>query len=60
MKYSELKRLLRKKGCYYDHAGGRHEMWYSPITKKLFPVSRHDGQEVAPPTLAQIKRQAGI
>ena len=54
MKYSELKRLLRKKGCYYDHEGGRHEMWYSPITKKLFPVSRHDGQEVAPPTLAQI------
>jgi mRNA interferase HicA len=60
MKYSELKRMLRKKGCIYDHDGGNHEIWFSPMTGKKFPVARHDSQEVAPPTLAQIKRQAGI
>ena len=26
MKYSELKRWLRKEGCYCDHEGGNHDM----------------------------------
>jgi mRNA interferase HicA len=60
MKYSELKRILRKNGCSFDHSGGNHEIWYSPMTGKKFPVGRHDSQEVAPSTFAQIKRQAGI
>ena len=37
MKYSELKKILIKNGCRFDHSGGRHEIWYSPITKKYFP-----------------------
>ena len=60
MKYSELKRLLRKHGCYFDHDGANHEIWYSPITGNKFPVGRHDSEEVKPHTLASIKRQAGI
>ena len=60
MKYSGLKRKLRGKGCYFDHDGSNHEIWFSPITGKKFPVSRHDSQEVAPPTLAKIRKQAGI
>ena len=60
MKYSELKRKLRKKGCYCDREGGNHEIWYSPITGNKFPVGRHDSEEVKPVTLARIKRQAGI
>jgi hypothetical protein len=43
----ELKRLLRDAGCEFDRQGkGDHEIWYSPITRKKFPVdsnikSRH-------------------
>ena len=60
MKYSELKRLLLKRGCLMDHEGGNHEIWYSPITGFYFPVGRHDSEEVKPNTLASIRRQAGI
>ena len=60
MKYSELKRLLRKNGCYKHHEGGNHEIWYSTATGMYFPVGRHDSEEVRPNTLARIKRQAGI
>lgn len=60
MKYSELKRLLRKNGCVFNHEGGNHEIWYSPKTGSFFPVGRHDSEEVKPSTLASIKRQAGI
>lgn len=38
MKYSELKKMLKKYGCRLDHEGGRHEIWYSPITNKMFPI----------------------
>ena len=60
MKYSELKRWLRKEGCYCDHEGGNHEIWYSPKTGNKFPIGRHDSEEVRPNTLAAIRRQAGI
>ena len=36
MKYSELKRVLRKNGCVFNHEGGNHEIWYSPTNWKLF------------------------
>lgn len=60
MKYSELKKILKKYGCFFDHSGGRHEIWYSPITKKNFPIGRHRTEEVAEGTLKMILRQAGI
>ena len=60
MKYSELKRLLRKNGCVFNHEGGNREIWYSPKTGNYFPVGRHDSEEVKPSTLASIKRHAGI
>ncbi|MBQ7939475.1 MAG: type II toxin-antitoxin system HicA family toxin [Clostridia bacterium] len=60
MNYGELKRLLKKIGCHKDHEGTRHEMWYSPITGKMFPVGRHDRQEVASGTLKNIRRDAGL
>lgn len=35
----ELKRILRNSGCYFERAGkGDHEIWFSPITGKRFPV----------------------
>jgi len=60
MKFSELKKLLQKSGCRKVSEGGNHEIWYSPITGKKFSLGRHNSQEVASGTLAQIKRLSGI
>jgi hypothetical protein len=53
-----LRDLLRAAGCLFVRPGrGSHEIWYSPITKRNFPVpvgipSRH--------TANAILRQAGL
>jgi hypothetical protein len=53
-----VKAHLRRAGCYRQRQGkGDHEIWYSPLTKKSFPVdhkikSRH--------TANGVLRQAGI
>lgn len=60
MKYNELKRLLKKNGCYKKFEGANHEKWYSPKTKKHFPVGRHGKQEVPVGTLKSILDDAGI
>jgi predicted RNase H-like HicB family nuclease len=55
----QLIRFLREHGCMFVRKGGRgdHEIWYSPISKRRFPVdanirSRHTANEVL--------KQAGI
>jgi len=54
----ELRELLRKAGCNLVRQGkGSHEIWYSPLTGRNFPVpigivSRH--------TANSILRQAGL
>jgi mRNA interferase HicA len=60
MKYSELIAELKTAGCYFLKHGGNHDMWYSPITEKRFPVPRHQSHEVPKETEKAIKRQAGI
>ena len=60
MKYSELKRLLRRDGCSICRQGANHEIWFSPKTERRFPVSRHDSEEVYTGTLKDIVRQSGI
>ena len=60
MKYSELEKLLKKAGCTVYREGANHTQWYSPITKKVFPVGRHKNQDVKSGTLEAIKKQAGI
>ena len=60
MTYSDIKRLLKKNGCYLKVEGKRHELWYSPITGNTFTVARHDTQEVKNGTLQSIKRAAGL
>ena len=53
-----LKEILRDRGCYFERSGrGDHEIWYSPITGRRFPVhhrilSRH--------TANAVLKQAGI
>lgn len=60
MKTSELKKLLRKGGCYQIKEGGNHETWYSPKTKKMFSVGRHNHQEVKTGTAEKILKDAGL
>lgn len=60
MKYSELIAKLKAAGCYLIRHGANHDMWYSPITKKEFPVPRHLSKEAAKGTEKSIRKLAGI
>lgn len=54
----KLRALLRQAGCSFDRPGkGDHEIWFSPITERRFPVdqkikSRH--------TANGVLKQAGL
>ena len=54
----QLKKILKESGCRFDRPGkGDHEIWYSPISGKRFPVdsdikSRH--------TANAVLKQAGL
>ena len=60
MKYSEVKRKLRKAKCEYAGPGTNHDWWYSPITNRRFQVPRHDSKEALPNTLKSISEQSGV
>lgn len=60
MRYSELEKLLKKAGCIVFREGANHTIWYSPITGKNFPVSRHKSEEIPEGTLKAIMRDAGL
>ena len=54
----ELKKLLRAAGCYFERKGrGDHEIWYSPITDRRFPV---DSKIKSRHTANAVLKQAGI
>ncbi|MCM0717371.1 type II toxin-antitoxin system HicA family toxin [Parabacteroides sp. W1-Q-101] len=60
MKVSEVVRLLKAAGCTIYRRGGNHDIWFSPLTGKTFPVSRHKTEDLKPKTLESIKSKAGI
>lgn len=60
MTYGELKKILKKNGCYLHHNAKRHEIWYSEKTGIQFPVGRHNSQEVKNGTLKSIMNDAGL
>ena len=54
----KLKEILRAHGCYYERPGrGDHEIWYSPITARHFPV---DHKILSRHTANGILKQAGL
>ena len=54
----QLKKILRKAGCYFLRQGkGDHEIWYSPITRIHFVV---DGQIKSRHTANAVLKQAGF
>ncbi len=60
MTYSELRRLVKEYGCQLDRSGRNHDIFYSPITGRKFPVGRHGKEEVKTGTLKGILKDAGI
>ena len=60
MRYSELKKLLKKNGCYIVREGANHKIWVSAKTNRHFTVGRHNNQEVATGTLKSIKKDSGL
>lgn len=54
----QVKRILKQHGCYPARQGkGDHEIWFSPITKRNFPV---DSKILSRHTANGIVKQAGI
>jgi hypothetical protein len=54
----KLKEVLRTHGCSYERPGrGDHEIWYSPITQRRFPV---DHKILSRHTANAVLKQAGI
>ncbi|MCL2086424.1 MAG: type II toxin-antitoxin system HicA family toxin [Oscillospiraceae bacterium] len=60
MKYSELKKLLKKNGCCKISEGSKHENWVGASRGRVFQVGRHDTEDVKKGTLNRILKDAGI
>ena len=60
MKVSEMKRKLKKAGCYKVREGTRDEIWCSPKTGEEFALSRHNTEELPPGTANSILKAAGL
>lgn len=55
---SEVKKILQANGCYFERQGrGDHEIWYSPITNRRFPV---DSKILSRHTANTVLKQAGL
>lgn len=59
MKTSELLKLLAQNNLKIKRHGKEHDIYYSPITNKSFPVPRHK-TEIAEGTLNNILKDAGL
>lgn len=60
MKWSEIKRRLKKYGCYKFKEGGNHEKWKSPITGKIHNVGRHNNQDAPKDAAIEIFKEMGV
>ena len=55
---NKVRAMLLEHGCYFvRHGKGDHDIWYSPITKKYFPV---DGVIKSRHVANAIMKQSGI
>ncbi|MFV0574944.1 MAG: type II toxin-antitoxin system HicA family toxin [Vibrio sp.] len=60
MKSADLIKELKKAGCILKRQGkGSHQIWFSPITGKTFPVPHPKGT-LPIGTVRSIKKTAGI
>lgn len=59
MKKSELLKIFGCNDIKLTRHGKNHDIFYSPITGKQFPVPRH-AKEIATGTLRNIMKDAGL
>jgi hypothetical protein len=56
--YAQVVEALRAAGCTFKrHGKGDHEIWYSPLTSKTFPVDR---TLLSRHTANAVMKQAGL
>ena len=61
MRYSELRRKLRRLGCEpLRQAGGSHEVWWRPGTDLRTVVPNHPSREIPTGTLRAILSDLGL
>ena len=60
MKTTELRKKLLDSGYTLVRHGANHDIWYSPITQRRFPIPRHTAKEVASGTLKDIAKKSGV
>jgi hypothetical protein len=54
----KVKEILRANRCYFERLGrGDHEIWFSPITGRRFPV---DHRILSRHTANAVLKQAGV
>lgn len=52
-----IKILLQNRCCFKRHGKGDHDIWYSPVSKKYFPL---DSKIKSRHTANAILKQAGL
>lgn len=60
MKQNEFYAQLRSIGCVLVKHGANHDIWYSPITNKKWPVPRHGSKELAKGTERRARKELGL
>lgn len=60
MKKSQFQKELEAAGCFKLRSGGRHAIYYSPITQRTVAVPTGGSKELASGTERQIRRVLGI
>jgi hypothetical protein len=58
MKRLELERHLRDHGCEFFRHGGRHDVWFNPLTDSTAALPRH--REIKPGTARAVCRDLGV
>lgn len=60
VKANELTKLIKRKGCYLERQGTRHEIWVNPKTGGKSQIPRHPGKEVPTGTVNRILKDLGL
>ena len=60
MKTKQFCAEIRAAGCYIIRRGGNHDIWYSPITGRRWPIGRHESQEMPSGTERKAREVLGV
>lgn len=60
MKWSEVRKIIEKRGWYLWREGTKHDIYRHPDFKEPLLVERHQSQEVRKGLLNKIRKQVGF